>query len=521
MVGGALIRTGGGRVSRTLSIACAAEKEPLLALIEEEFNAAGHRDDNGTDLVLDCRYVDDARLLGSGIFYESDYFIPPSAASLLTLPELWDNDAPRLRFTSFASSPVVLAMTGQLYDILAGRARALAPRRPTAVGWHSLVGDGEQLRLMHAHGTTADGLAVLAAEWMWASDGREQAVVDVEGPARQLVSALEDRVVEYAPDDRAVLRRFRSAGADVVIAQEQAVLAAFADPEAGGVVIAYPAEGTVWVDQVLCSLRRGDMHRSRDLAHEVLSAHLLSPQTAVRLRADGLHPVGQVMGTRSDSELLLAAQPAGGRGSVRIANPGAPPMVFPRYRTVRTISEAWADVAKAADMCLILDISQSMAGTKLAAACDGVRGFCRRPRSTATAIGLITFNNTATVVVPVSLASTSVHAIESALRHVHEAGRTALLDAVVTGVAELERVAEPGRTRAIVLLTDGEDNNSRATFAGTQAVLAAAGITAFAIAYGDGADLAALQRLAGSGGLAVSASVRDIDEIYEALSAHF
>jgi Ca-activated chloride channel family protein len=95
-----------------------------------------------------------------------------------------------------------------------------------------------------------------------------------------------------------------------------------------------------------------------------------------------------------------------------------------------------------------------------------------------------------------------------------------LLDAVALGVTELERAGEPGRMRAVVLLTDGQENDSRATLAGTQAALAGAGITVFAIAYGEDADLAALQQLAGSKGLAVSASVRDIEEIYKALSAH-
>lgn len=97
---------------------------------------------------------------------------------------------------------------------------------------------------------------------------------------------------------------------------------------------------------------------------------------------------------------------------------------------------------------------------------------------------------------------------------------TALFDAVAVAVAELERAAEPGHLRAVLLLTDGVENRSHTTLSAARSALEDASVTVFAIAYGSDADEASLRLLAGASGLVVTASVRDIEEIYEALSAH-
>jgi Mg-chelatase subunit ChlD len=524
-------------MSRILPIACSADKESLFAAIQAEFNAAGYRDYDGTDLALRCSYFNDDVLMRE-LIYEFQLVVPASAVSSFNLREMRDErqESPVVDFSRFAASPVVIVMSSRTYDALGGDVAAQAARRPrfsrsmdhgsrpgqlsAGIGWQSLVGRDVPLRLMHAHGTTADGLAVLAAEWMWACGGREPSADDARGQAGNLVGALEDLVVEYAPDDDTALRRYRSAGADVVLAQERAVLASLGDQSANESVIVYPAEGTVWIDQVLGRVRRGDAERPDDHAHNVLSEHLRSAQTSERLLINGLHPAGRALGTRQDSERLLAAHPAARRGAVRIINPGAPPMVLPGYRGVRTIAEAWASVAKTADVCLVLDTSVSMEGDKLAAAREAVRRFCRRPQSTATTVGLITFQNTAIVAVPVQPFAAATPAIDLALGTVTAGGSTALIDAVGVAVAELERVAGPGHLRAVLLLTDGHENRSRMKLPDAQAALARAGATVFSIAYGADADLPTLRLLAGTSGLTVTASVRDIEEIYEALSAH-
>ncbi len=532
-------------MSRILSLACSAEKRSLFESIEKDFNAVGYRDLDGADLALRCSYYDDAYVLGSVAGRDFRFFIPASALSELSLREMLaqryqQEEPPVVAFSSFAASPVVLVMSSPVFERLGGKAvwqssesppwsrlmrkrTADGPtigRLPDGLGWHSLVRQEQQLRLVHAHGTTVDGLAVMAAEWMWACGGREPSADDTAGHARDLVKALEERVVEYAPDDRTALHRSHSAEADVVLVQERAALAAVTEESGDESVIVYPAEGTLWVDQVLGQVQYGENEGPIEHAYELLSAHLRSPQTADRILTHGLHPAGSSLGTRKDSDRILAAHPAAQRGSVRIANSGAPPMVLPGYQSVKIISDSWGSVAKAADVVLVLDISGSMTGSKLAAACEAIRRFCTRPQSTATAVGLVTFESTAVVAVPVQPIAQAVPAIESAIRSVSAGGGTALFDAATAAVAELERAAGPGHLRAVLLLTDGEENKSQNTLSEARTALDHANATVFAIAYGADADEATLRRLAGESGLVVTASSRDIEEIYEALSAH-
>ena len=153
-----------------------------------------------------------------------------------------------------------------------------------------------------------------------------------------------------------------------------------------------------------------------------------------------------------------------------------------------------------------------MSGRKLAAASEAVRRFCRRPQSTKTILGLVTFEGLAAVAVPVQPVVSATPAIGSVLDDVTATGGTALLDAVAVDAGELERAAGPGQLRAVVLLTDGQENSSRTTLSDAQTRLADAGAIVFAIAYGADADLPGLQVLAGTSGLAVTASEHDIKE---------
>jgi len=531
-------------MSRILPIACSAEKRSLFESIEMDFNAVGYRDLDGTDLALRCHYYDDPYVLGSVAGRDFRYFVPASALSELSLRDLLaqryqEAAPPEVVYSSFATSPVVLVMPSRVYELLGGKATGQSPGRspwsrlsrqrrdegwaigqqPRGVGWHSLLTQGGELRLAHAHGTTADGLAVMAAEWVWACGGREPSADDAAGRARDLVKALEERVVEYAPDDRTALLRAQSAQADVVLVREDAALAAAAESGAESVIV-YPAEGTLWIDQVLGRVHHEEIRRPIDRPYELLSAHLRSAQTADRVLTHGMHPAGSALGTRNDSARLIAAHPAAQQGSVRIVNSGAAPMVLPGYQSVKIISGSWGSVAKAADVCLVLDTSESMVGSKLAAACEAIRRFCARPQSTATAVGLVTFDRTAVVTVPVQPLAQATQNIELAIRSVRAGGNTALFDAVAVAVAELHRAAGMGHMRVVLLLTDGAENSSRKTFSEARIELDAADVTVFAIAYGADADEATLRRLAGDSGLVVTASPRDVEEIYAALSAH-
>jgi Ca-activated chloride channel homolog len=501
-------------MSTILSIACSIDKEALFTSIQDEFNAARHQTSDGEAFEVRFHFYEDADVIHWVLARDFQLFLPSSGFSLFDLQQRWgerrqgEEEAP-VEYSPFAASPVVFAMSQETHETLGGEA--------TSIGWHTLLEHEPPLRLTHAHGGTVDGVAVLAAEWVWAAGGRDPSPEDTEGRTRDMVGAIEGKVVEYGPDDRTVLSRWRSVGADVVVAQERLALAALADSESESVIV-YPDEGTVWVEQVVARVRAAEDQRAED-AYRLLSAHLRSSRIAARLRSEGLHPTGAVLGSPDESAQVLTAHPAGKRGSVHLVNPGAPPMVLPGYRSVRIISTAWEGVAKAAHVCLVLDCSGSMGGVKLRGASDAVRKFCSRSQSTDTTLSLVTFDNSVSVRVPAKPITQARPAIEAALNAASAKGGTALFDAVLVASRELEGKADPGHLRAMVLLTDGEENSSASTLHDAKAAAAGAGLV-YAIAYGDDADVETLRSLAGATGLALTASVGDIERIYEALSAH-
>ena len=63
-------------MARIITVACSAEKESLFGSIQEEFNSAGYRDYDDSDLAVRCTYFDDADIFRRGFLYEFNFFCP-------------------------------------------------------------------------------------------------------------------------------------------------------------------------------------------------------------------------------------------------------------------------------------------------------------------------------------------------------------------------------------------------------------------------------------------------------------
>ena len=155
------------------------------------------------------------------------------------------------------------------------------------------------------------------------------------------------------------------------------------------------------------------------------------------------------------------------------------------------------NLGRAKAVVLAIDDSKSMAGAPLVAAVAAARSFiAAKPRSDAVAV--LTFGPRA---VSLSSLSTATIDTDAALRNVVVASRrgTALYDALIAGTDEL--AASPFVGRVLIVLTDGRDVSSKATF--TQAVAAArgAGVSIYPIGIeGQGFDPHPLQQLASATG---------------------
>jgi len=119
-----------------------------------------------------------------------------------------------------------------------------------------------------------------------------------------------------------------------------------------------------------------------------------------------------------------------------------------------------------ASVVFVVDISASMSGAKWRGLRGGLKRFLARA-SEGNDYTLVAFNNTARLVAR----SVSGDELWQSFNTLKPSGETALYDALLLGLGALEQA--PQRHKALVLLSDGQDNSSRAALPSVeQAVLA-------------------------------------------------
>ena len=106
-------------------------------------------------------------------------------------------------------------------------------------------------------------------------------------------------------------------------------------------------------------------------------------------------------------------------------------------------------------------------------------------------------------------------------------GNTALLDGVRSAYVRLQQENDPERINAIVVMTDGRENNSTTTLGELRRGIQSGNrdgvpVVIFAIAFGDDADYEVLRTIAeSSGGQVRQGDLNTIREIYRLLSSYF
>ena len=106
-------------------------------------------------------------------------------------------------------------------------------------------------------------------------------------------------------------------------------------------------------------------------------------------------------------------------------------------------------------------------------------------------------------------------------------GNTALLDGVRAAYVRLQQQGDPERINAIVVMTDGLENNSSTSLDELRQEIEAGNrdgvpVVIFAIAFGDDADYDTLRAIAEvSGGQVRTGDLNTIRQLYKLLSSYF
>ena len=172
---------------------------------------------------------------------------------------------------------------------------------------------------------------------------------------------------------------------------------------------------------------------------------------------------------------------------------------------------------------VIFDVSGSMSGDKVKRARDALSKFIQTSHDSDEYF-LIAFNSRAQLLLDKTRDGTSVL---NKLTFVETKSQTALYDACYLGVEKVQRGAH--NKRALLLISDGQDNNSRYTFKELQKLLKESDVTLYAIGILSGNDAGSslgmegqgiLDELAGvSGGKAFfPRSAAEMDDIFEQIA---
>jgi Ca-activated chloride channel family protein len=431
---------------------------------------------------------------------------------------------------SLARTPLVIAMWEPL-------ARAL--------GWpKKQIGFGEVLRLATSSGGWADfghpeygrfklghtnpdfstsGLSAVAAEYYAATGKREGLTAEdiADRAVRKRIKSIEQSIVHYGDTTLFFSDQLKQHGPAYAsaVAMEEATLVAFNKGRKGTKLVGlYPKEGTFFSDNPFLILNAPWVTPQQKQAAQKLQDFLVQRITP---------EIAQNAGFRPGDPAKKAAAPI---DAAHGADPNLPKTVLalPEPRVLAGIKKAWRADRKAANVMLVFDTSGSMGEeSKIDQAKDGLRVFFRElsPRDR---VGLSSFNTKVFKEAPIAPVASNLSLLKQRVSGLLPDGETAVYDATNDGYDAVRALHDDSRINAVVVLTDGQDNQSHMSLGSLVSKLKAQSqseqqvVRVFTIAYGQGAERDKLAQIAkASGGEEFSGDPDEIEGVYRTISSFF
>jgi len=514
-----------------VSFAYSPEKEALIAPLVKQFNAGDH-ESNGRPVFVDAKVV----ASGEAATKIAKGQLKPVAWSPAS--SLWgrlvnfqtDSDYVPRDNPSLVRTPLVIAMWEPLARALGYPKQNVGFKQILALaldkkGW-SDYGQPQfgQFKLGHTNPDfSTSGLDAVAAEYYAATGKREGlTVADVNKPkVRQEIKDIERSIVHYGDTTdyfAAQLKRFGPAYASAV-AMEEATLVAFNKGRTGTKLVAlYPREGTFYSDDPYIVLNAPWVSPAEKAAAGVFGAFLRNQITPAKAAAYGFRPGDPTKRPMSPIDAQHGANPAEPKHVLGLPEP----------EVLDRVLRAWREDRKPANIMLVLDTSGSMSEEgKLDSAKRGLKVFLSQ-LSPNDRVGLISFNDQVFYNQAVAPFRQDRARLLTQINQLFPGGETAVYDASEAGLKAIQGLHDPTRINAVVVLTDGEDNQSNQTATELarklqqQARSEGLSVRVYTIAYGQEANRAELQEIAAaSGGKGYEGDTSDIESVYRSISSFF
>jgi Ca-activated chloride channel family protein len=512
-----------------LVVAYSPEKEQVFTTLVDNFNAQGAETPDGERMRVEVAKLDpetmiDTALDGSATFQA---MTPDSAVWLGQLDAAWSKQTGDETATAvgetvrYAISPVVIATWE-------GLAREIGwPDRP--LGWQDLLVRAQQdpgFRWSHPATSSASGLLATLAEF-YAGAGKTRGLTIEDVTAQETldyVAALEKTVRYYGEgNEPALIEQALVEGQsflDAFVVQEQMVTYFNTHRQQGQerLVALYPAEGTLWEDHPLALLEAVALTPYHRQVFAAFRDYLLSPEAQQLILRHGYRPADLYTTLDSPGSPLTA------ENGVNPAEPKTTLQV-PSASVIEVVRDVWWYTKRHTNVYLVVDTSGSMRGEKLAQAQVALNAFLDQIKGDMERVGLIEFATGVNSLVYLDELGNNRAALEAAVNQLQAQGDTALLDGVQVAHERLQELGDTERINAIVVMTDGQENNSATSQRRLVKELSddsGLPVVVFCIAYGQDADMDTLREIAEpSGGQVYVGDLETIRDLYKILSTYF
>ena len=510
-----------------LVVAYSPEKAQVFQALVGDFNAQRLETADGEPMQIRAVELDPEAMVDVVLEGEADFqaMVPDSSIWLAQLDEEWQaktgTEAVAVGETvRFAVSPVVIAMWEDV-------ARQMGwPER--AIGWQDLLNRAqtdETFRWSHPSTASASGLlATLAEFYAGAGKTRGLTIEDVQAQSTlDYVAALEKTVRYYGEgDEPAIIEQALREGQgflDAFVVQEQMVV--FFNTQRQGqprLVAVYPVEGALWEDHPLALLETGELTPLQRQVFSEFRDFLLSPGSQQLVLSYGYRPADLSTPLDGPESPLTEAN------GVDWTEPKTTLQV-PNASVIGVVRDVWWYTKRHTNVYLVVDTSGSMRGEKLGQAQIALDVFLDQIQGDAERVGLIQFATGVNTPVYLDELGNNRAALESAVAGLRAQGDTALVDGVYEAYRRLQELGDAERINAIVVMTDGQENNSRMSqreLVREMTQGARVPVVVFCIAYGGDADIATLQTISEpTGGQVRQGDLETIRDLYKILSTYF
>lgn len=518
-----------------------SEKQAWITAVTADFNAQRLQSSSGKTIVVEAIPMGSADAM-ERILNGSEQAAIWSPASTILVPvanRRWasaNNGATLIEGTPppLVLSPVVIAMWKPMAEALGW------PQK--AIGWADiaeLAGNNSSwadfghpewgpFQFGHTHPDYSNSgvTSILATVYAASGKTRGLTMADVQQPqVGQFLADVERGVIHYGESTGFFGQQMFNRGPgylSAAVLYENLVVESYDQSKYPNrplpVVAIYPKEGTFWSDHPFAILNAPWMTDELRAAATSYRDFLLAREQQQRALQFGFRP--------ADPNIPISdpITPANG------VDPSEPRTLLevPSAEVTEAVSALWGQNKKRVEVQVILDISGSMnEEERLVRAKEALKVFIGQ-LDDADSLGITVFSSSARELTPLGPLGPKRQEVLQRVEGLFADGGTRLIDTVREVYQQMQQLPAGERIRAIVVLSDGADNESEGTADTLRQLLRVdqegRSIKVFTIAYGTGSDVDTrlMQAIAdASGAKTYTSDPTQIDQIYRDIATFF